>query len=294
MTAGDRSPVTVIGLGPMGTALTRAFVDAGHPTTVWHRLPGRPDEPATHGANRAATLVEAVSASPLVVVRVVDHRAMREIVNSLGDAPAGRVVVNLTAGTADEARDTAAWAASRGVGYLDGAILTTAEEVGADTALTFYGGPKALYLEHEPTLAALGGTGTYLGDDVGLPALYEVALLGVMWSAWAGLLHGLALVSADGVPAADFLPHAERWLRRVVGPSVPELSAGVDRGEYPGTTLGHQAVVIERLLAASRAGGVDDALPGFLLARVERAIRRGHAGDGFAGLIEVLRDPRSD
>jgi len=293
MTAGDRSPVTVIGLGPMGSALTRAFVAAGHPTTVWHRLPGRPDEPSTSGAIRAATLVEAVSASALVVVRVVDHRAMREIVNSLGGTPAGRVVVNLTAGTAEEARDTAAWAASRGVGYLDGAIVTTAEEVGAETASIFYGGPKALYEEHERTLSALGGKGTYLGDDVGLPALYEMALLGVMWSAWAGLLHGLALVSAEDVAAADFLPHATSWLRRV-GTSVPELTAGVDRGSYPGPTLGHQVVEAERLLAASRAGGVDEALPAFLLARVEQAIRRGHAGDGFASLIEVLREPHTD
>lgn len=292
MTAGDRSPVTVIGLGPMGSALTRAFVDAGHRTTVWHRFHQRPDEPAANGAIRAATLVEAVSASPLVVVRVVDHRAMREIVNSLGDTT-GRVVVNLTAGTAEEARDTASWAASRGVGYIDGAILTTAEELGADTTVTFYGGPKALYQEHEPTLAALGGTCTYLGDDVGLPALYEMALLGVMWSAWAGLLHGLSLVSTEHRAATDFLPHAARWLDRVVG-AVPELTAGVDRGEYPGTTLGHQAVVVERLLAASRAGGVDDGLPSFLLARVEQAIRRGHAGDGFASLIEVLRDPHPD
>ncbi|MCE6998113.1 NAD(P)-binding domain-containing protein [Saccharothrix sp. S26] len=275
----------------MGAAITRAFVAAGHPTTVWHRLPG---EPVAGGVVGAATLVDAVSASRLVVVCVLDHRAMREIVNSLGEAPADRVVVNLTAGTASEARATAAWAADRGVGYLDGSILATPDEVGTDRALAFYGGPKALYREHESTLAAIGGTRTHLGADVGLPALYEVALLGVMWSTWIGLLHGLALVSAENVAAGDFLPHATRWLERVVGPAVPGLTARVEQGEYPGTTLVHHAVVVERLVAASRAAGVDDALPAFLLARVEQAIRRGHAGDGFAGLIEVLRKPSAD
>ena len=291
MTADPRSPVTVVGLGPMGAAITRAFVAAGHPTTVWHRLPG---EPMAGGVVSVATLVDAVSASPLVVVCVLDHRAMREILKSLGDAPAGRVVVNLTAGTASEARATAAWAAERGVDYLDGSLLATPDEVGSDRTLAFYGGPKALYQAHEPTLAALGGVREHLGEDFGLPALYEVALLGVMWSTWLGLLHGLALVSAENVAAADFLPHATRWLEAVVGPAVPALTGRIEEREYPGTTLVHHAVVVERLLAASRAAGVDDALPGFLLTRVEQAIRRGHAGDGFAGLIEVLRKPSTD
>ncbi|MBW4716740.1 NAD(P)-binding domain-containing protein [Saccharothrix sp. SC076] len=294
MTAHHRAPVTVIGLGAMGSALTRALVAAGHPTTVWHRLPGPVDEPVATGAVHAATLVEAVSASPLVVVCVMDHRAMREIVNSLGDAPADRVVVNLTPGSAEEARQTAEWVAARGVAYLDGALLTPPAEVGGEQALAFYAGPKQVYREHEATLAALGGSATYLGEDVGLPALYEVALCGVLWSAWAGLLHALALVSAERVATADFLPHATRWLEQVVAPCVPGLTADVERRDYPGTTLGREAVAIERLVAASRARGVDEGLPGYLLARTEQAIRHGHAGDGFASLIEVLRSPAAE
>lgn len=31
------SPVTVLGLGAMGTALATAFLTNGHPTTVWNR-----------------------------------------------------------------------------------------------------------------------------------------------------------------------------------------------------------------------------------------------------------------
>ena len=44
--------VTVFGLGPMGQALTRAFVAAGHPTTAWSRTATTPT-PA--GASRAST-----------------------------------------------------------------------------------------------------------------------------------------------------------------------------------------------------------------------------------------------
>lgn len=42
--ASPAAPVSVIGLGAMGRALAGAFLDAGHPTTVWNRSPGRAGE----------------------------------------------------------------------------------------------------------------------------------------------------------------------------------------------------------------------------------------------------------
>lgn len=39
MTGQHRTPVTVVGLGSMGSALAEAFIDAGHPTTVWNTDP---------------------------------------------------------------------------------------------------------------------------------------------------------------------------------------------------------------------------------------------------------------
>lgn len=44
-------------------------------------------------------MAEAVSASTLVVVCVSSYDAVREIVEPLGDALPGRVLVNLTSGT---------------------------------------------------------------------------------------------------------------------------------------------------------------------------------------------------
>lgn len=35
------TPVTVLGLGPMGRALASAFLNARQPVTVWNRTPGK-------------------------------------------------------------------------------------------------------------------------------------------------------------------------------------------------------------------------------------------------------------
>ncbi|GFE18003.1 hypothetical protein Sgleb_60500 [Streptomyces glebosus] len=89
-----RTPVTVLGLGAMGSALAGAFVRAGHPTTVWNRTPGKADPLVARGAVRADTVAEAVAASPLVIVWVVDYAAAREILEPAGPGLSGRVLVH--------------------------------------------------------------------------------------------------------------------------------------------------------------------------------------------------------
>jgi 3-hydroxyisobutyrate dehydrogenase-like beta-hydroxyacid dehydrogenase len=76
--------VTVIGLGPMGQAMVRAFLAAGHPVTVWNRTAARADELVAAGARRAATVAEAVAANELVVLSLTDYRAMYDILGGPG------------------------------------------------------------------------------------------------------------------------------------------------------------------------------------------------------------------
>jgi 3-hydroxyisobutyrate dehydrogenase-like beta-hydroxyacid dehydrogenase len=60
--------VTVIGLGLMGQALAGAFLAHGHPTTVWNRSAAKAEELVAHGAPLAASVRDAVAASPLVII----------------------------------------------------------------------------------------------------------------------------------------------------------------------------------------------------------------------------------
>ncbi|MER7083976.1 NAD(P)-binding domain-containing protein, partial [Saccharopolyspora kobensis] len=39
-----KQPVTLIGLGPMGQAMVKVLLDAGHPVTVWNRTASRADD----------------------------------------------------------------------------------------------------------------------------------------------------------------------------------------------------------------------------------------------------------
>ncbi|WP_261565170.1 NAD(P)-binding domain-containing protein [Frankia gtarii] len=48
------SPVTVIGLGPMGRTMAATLMRSGHPVTVWNRTPGRPRRPGRRGRHADA------------------------------------------------------------------------------------------------------------------------------------------------------------------------------------------------------------------------------------------------
>lgn len=60
----EKQPLTLLGLGAMGTALARAWLAAGHPLTVWNRSPERARPLAAEGASVAGTVAEAVAAKP--------------------------------------------------------------------------------------------------------------------------------------------------------------------------------------------------------------------------------------
>ena len=72
------TPITVLGLGPMGRALARAFAGAGHPTTGWNRTP--PGELAA-GTVLAGSVSDAVRAGRVVVVCLRDHDVVRSVLD---------------------------------------------------------------------------------------------------------------------------------------------------------------------------------------------------------------------
>ncbi|MFI9719268.1 NAD(P)-dependent oxidoreductase [Streptomyces sp. NPDC052396] len=283
--------VTVMGLGSMGSALAGAFLAGGHRTTVWNRTPGRAEALAGRGAEPAATPAEAVRAGELVVVCLATYETVHRVLGPVAVHLAGRTLVNLTSGTPEEAREMAAWAGRHGAGYLDGAIMTTPPGIGDPTAMLLYSGPRSAFEAGRDALAALGDP-LYLGPEAGLASLYDTALLGVMWSALTGWLHGVALVGADGgagTSAVAFTEVANRWLGAVSG-FAAAYAPQVDAGAYPGddATLDVHLAAIGHLVSAGAARGIDSGLPAVFQDLVGRAVAAGHGKDGWARLVEFL------
>ncbi|MFC9293553.1 NAD(P)-dependent oxidoreductase [Streptomyces sp. NPDC057011] len=296
MAGNDRAPVTVIGLGLMGQALAAAFLKAGHPTTVWNRSPEKAGELVRQGALLAPTPADAVTAAELVVVCLSTYDVMHEILDPLDGALSGRVLANLTSGSSEQARETAAWASERGAEYLDGAIMAIPATIGAAESVLFHSGTKAAFDKHEATLKVLGGATTYVGEDPGLAVLYDVALLGVMWGTLNSFIHGAALLKSANIDARTFLPWATSWIDAVklfATDYAGQIDAG--DGKYPANDakLETHFASIEHLLHESEAQGINTELPASVHGLVKRVIAKGFAENSYAAMIELFQDPKA-
>ncbi|MFF0890007.1 NAD(P)-dependent oxidoreductase [Streptomyces sp. NPDC001046] len=289
--APDGGTVTVLGLGPMGRALAGAFLAAGLRTTVWNRTPGRERDLLERGARGAGTVAEAVSASAVTVVCVVDYDAADAVLRQDGAAAAlrGRTVVNLTADTPARARSTAAWAAAHGVRYLDGAIMTPTDTIGTAGAVLLYSGPPDLYEETAPVRRALGGSQTHLGEDVGRAAAYDIALLDIFWTAMAGYAHAVALARAEGVTASELAPFAQ-GIGAILPPVFAQTAADADAGTYSGegNPLTSAVSSMAHIVHVSEEHGIDAGVMRAAEGMARRAVGLGHGGDGFLRVAEVI------
>ncbi|MGN9779395.1 NAD(P)-dependent oxidoreductase [Micromonospora sp. H33] len=290
--------VTVIGLGPMGRATAAALMRAGHRITVWNRTASRADGLVADGATLAPTPAAAVEAADLVLLSLTDYGAMYDILGPVVANPrhagalAGKVLVNLSSDTPDESRKAAAWARDLGADFLTGGIMVPAPAVGQPGAYAFYSGPKDLFHAHEPVLRLIGET-KYLGADPGLAQLLYQAHLDVFLTALASLLHATALVTAAGVPAAEFLPDAMQTLTDIpamVG-SGQALAAELAAGEHPGelSTALMMRATADHITRTSAASGVDVELPNAVKSYYDRAIAAGLGTRNWTALYEVIK-----
>lgn len=220
--------VTVVGLGPMGRAMANAYLDAGHEVTVWNRSTGKDDELVARGARRAAGIAEAVAASPLTVLSLIDVEAMY---GTLGDTGLdGRVLVNLSSDVPEKARAAARWAEARGAAYLTGGVNVPPAGIGQEGSSIFISGPWEVYEEHRAALDLLAAT-DYRGADPGHAQLYYQLNMILFWTAYTGWYQAVAVARANGLTAADILPYAGYTADTMRG-----FFTGVPRSSTPTST----------------------------------------------------------
>ena len=292
----QNSTVTVIGLGPMGQAMTRTLLAAGHPVTVWNRTAARADGVVADGATLAATPGEAIEASDLVILSLTDYQAMYDILDSAAPSLAGRTLVNLSSDTPDRTREAASWAAGHGSAFLSGGVMVPAPMVGTEAAYVYYSGPGELMEKHRAVLALIG-TPRYLGEDQGLAQLMYQAQLAVFLTTLSGLMQATAMLGSAGMKAREVLPEllsTSDSIGEMLRAGEENVGAALDAGEHPGdlSTVTMMGATSDHIVETSASLGLDLALPRAVQTHYQRAIEDGHGGDNWTRIIDSIRAPR--
>jgi 3-hydroxyisobutyrate dehydrogenase-like beta-hydroxyacid dehydrogenase len=281
------SDITAIGLGAMGSALARTLVQAGHRVTVWNRTAARTEPLVALGAEKAGSLVDAVLASPIMLVCIDNYAVTRQILESsdvFGNL-AGRTLIQLSTGTPREARESESWLKTGGVDYIDGAILAPPAAIGAANALILFGGPKLTYERCAPLLECLGGNIRYLGENIGAPAALDLAWLCQRLGLFLGLAHGALLCETENVGIdlyASMFPEGDR--ARAFAQVIH-----ANAYENPSASLAVWYAALQRIQSQARDAGIKSEIPDFAVGLFDRALSAGHGEEDVAALTKVLR-----
>lgn len=282
----SKNSLTVLGLGDMGSALTRSWLAAGYTVTVWNRSVRQ----APEGAIVAASAAQAVAANPLIVICLLDDAAVRSTLDGIDLT--GRDIVNLSTSTPAQARSLSDWIAVRGGRFLDGGIMAVPSMIGvADSGgYVFYSGSAELHEAHAETLAVPADV-EYVGTDAGFAALYDIALLSAMWGMFAGATHAFALIRAENISPVEFAPRIVGYQQTMAAYSYA-TAAQLESGDYTEGVDSNLAMMVrtnDALLRTAAEQGVDPALLTPFMALMNQRVTEGGAKESTTGVVDLLR-----
>ena len=287
--------VSVIGLGRMGSALAQAFLKAGIPTHVWNRSREKAAALADQGASLAPSVSAAAAAADIVVVCVSTYADSDRLfrVPETAAALRGKLIVQVSSGSPNQARAQAKWAADNGTSYLDGAIMATPNFIGEPGGTILYSGPPALFEANRSALLALGGNPQFVGEDVGHASALDLSLLGQMWGALFGQFQAAAICQAEGIALDLFEEHRQAFHPVVEGAAVDLVTRIRDRRfAADAETLASLDVhygAFGLLLQLCGERGLHDLVPKAQDDLFRKAIEAGHRQDDFAAIAQFMR-----
>ncbi|MGE8429487.1 MAG: NAD(P)-dependent oxidoreductase [Sphingobacterium sp.] len=286
-----KNQISVIGLGPMGIKIATLYIQQGFQVTVFNRTRTKADLLVQQGAKLATSVSEAIAASPVSIVIVHNYSVSNELFSSVEkDALLGKTIVQLTTGTAQEARSSETWFKERNADYIDGAIQVAPEQMAQPDTTILFAGNADKYRVMLDRLAVLGGNLKYLSEKIGAAAAMDTATLSYIYGAAAGFLHGALIAESEnfdvkeyGNIIAEIAPGMGEFLKHE-GKVISSGDFGISQ-----SPLSISVEATERILATAKSSGINTEFPEFAANWLQRAKTAGYEQEEFAAVIKTLR-----
>ncbi len=288
--------VFVIGMGNMGSQVASALLTAGQRVTVWNRDRQKCAPLAERGATVAEDIAAGVAASDVVIGCVANYAVAGELLGSeaVSQALSGKLLMQFTTGTPQEAANMLAWAEGIGARYLEGTILSYPQEVAAAEACLLYSGPRAYFDEVEGLLTAFG-VPLYVNADIGSSAALDGALLGsFVIGTLISFMHGAAICDVMGISLDTYLDFSIRHVHPGFNERrMREIITMIKSRDYSGnqSKVETWSAGIDMLAAFSRMVNIDTILPDVFRQLLARTSAAGHDKDQLGAMYEILRNP---
>ena len=281
------SEVSVIGLGNMGSALARALQESEHTITVWNRSPKKAAPLVDRGVVLAPSIAAAITASPLIIVCVTNYAASNRILAEVATNLSGKLLIQFTTGTPEDARTSEAWTHEYGAECLDCAITGSPGSIGTPSAHILISGREAVFQKAEPILRVLASNLDYKGEQIGLAAAWDMALIMRYYGMFLSLFHSVQICQAEGIPLEQYITllgeqgkNYEKW-----------LCENIQSGNYQETSapLELWANGIQHIVQHAQDSHIQAEFPKLAARLFQEAMAAGYGREEVSALFKVLQ-----
>lgn len=279
-----RPALAYLGLGLMGMPMTLRLLAAGYAVHVWNRSPNKLAPAIARGAVAAATPAEAAGKADILLMCLMDARAVESVVFGPGGIAGTRgkatVLVDHASIGPDQTREFAARLAhANGMAWVDAPVSGGVKGAADGTLAIMCGGDAAAFAQVKPVLAAYGANINLMGSSgagqvtklcnqviVGsnIAVLAEAIRLAQNAGVDARLLpQALAGGFADSKPLQVFVPRMIDRPVESIGAAntmLKDLDTALDLGRETGTPLPVSGLAAQLLRTLAAQGKGEDEL----------------------------------
>jgi 3-hydroxyisobutyrate dehydrogenase-like beta-hydroxyacid dehydrogenase len=281
------SEVTVIGLGNMGSALARALLANGCAVSVWNRSPEKAISLVEKGAVLAPSVDAAIKASPTILICVTNYAAANHLLDEVATDLPGKLLVQFTTGSPQDARATETWAHAHEAEYIDCAITGSPSSIGTSSAHILVAGREAVFQKAEPILRILADNLDYKGELIGLASAWEMVYIMHYYGMFLSLFHSVQICQSEGIPLEEYIrllgeqgKNYEKW-----------LCENIQSGNYHETAapLELWAGGIKQIARHAQDSNIHAEFPMLAARLFQKAMESGYGREEVSALFKVLQ-----
>ena len=283
----ERPHIAFLGIGLMGSPMTRNLLDGGFTMTLWNRTPGKCDRFSGEAAI-ADSPAEAVADADLVITMLENGDVVEQVLVDQGAIDAmkpGALLIDMSSVQPSLARRHAELAAARDLGYVDAPVSggTLGAEEGRLSIMA--GGSEQDIARAESAFAALGRC-TRIGP-VGAGQLAKLANQAIVGITIGAVSEALLLAAKGG---ADPAAVREALMGGFAGSRILDLHGQrmLERNFAPGAPARIQLKDLRMILDEARAEGLTLPLSQQVHNEYLSLVANGHSDVDHSGLLLEL------
>jgi 3-hydroxyisobutyrate dehydrogenase len=197
-----------IGLGRMGTPMSKQLIKAGYHVTVYNRSKSKEEALKLLGVTAAPSPGLLIQKAEVIIIMVSDDTAIREIFTSdeglLSTKTTRKIIINMSTVSPAISKEMASLCSQQGNHYLDAPVSGSVKQAEDGQLVIMAGGEETIFEKVKPIFDHLGKLAMLMGS-AGAGNTAKLVINTLLAFQAQGLAEAVVLARRNEISIADFI-----------------------------------------------------------------------------------------